>query len=1028
MKILDWLRNGKGFYLFDGVLIASIIFFIVFPRPSLLDYERRCRETADPKEKEKIALAAVDFLLHEEIPDSIAHQVNQEVVNEDLSLPVNTLLFPEISAITNDSLAGLYDGLLTENLPKLYWMRRHQPDRVRSENFSAARKIAAQVDARLNYSYWLPLMDFLEKADAETWHRWRTAAKAAELSRTAYNQSQFGRAKFFAVYGFHSLVTIPDRRLYLDLCFRLQNAIAEGPESLFNIGFALADWVARESRHTGYFLRVVSMEFNCGNQLFQLGRYDEALGKFKNVALFTGQWQYFPRQHMQWYSTEVLERSAAVLRELGDYSGMRNYLDQYGKLAKNTRQKTLHHNNLGMAAWLIGDFQVAEKELQLAIVCGKGDEKKKVEADQLNLWLAYLMLGDLYLKYHLPEKALLYFQSAKAYFANDENFLKGERLSDYWLYLAEVFVQKHDMPSAEKALGEAKKQMIDSPVLRVKSFFSAAQIHENLGQRQEAATMLAQAREICQNYGMTIYEIDAILQQAALSFKAPKDSSPSKYPAEELENLLARVSKIGGRQQLVQSLSLAVEAASRAGRYDQARLYANWLWQETESLSRRYDQEQRLIFFQHSIYDNVKAAINLDLRLGQIDSAFIKLDYVKSRALRWRMISRQASKAPTAYLPHADPKKLQKQLRLNEALIDYMVAEDTLYVFALTPSALQVFRMAINRRGLQALVMEYLAQLNTDDGKKSHDGGQRQQQAFLKTIQLSHALYNKLIRSMAGLLEKIDRLYVVPDEFLHLLPFNSLALQEGLAPKFLIEHKAIMYLPAASYLFADTADADSSSLSQTGLLASIDPAMHGATRISECLTDLQNMQVTLKTRWENQTEIAACARKHFQVYFFYAHAEANWDDPWQSYIHFPLKLLRQYGKLTYTDIDAMDWRGADLVILAGCETAGNRFYSGAGLSGLQRSFLGAGARQVLATFWKVDAGQVTLQMKDFLEVWNHSGDAALALQKMQQTAIARLKRDPYLNYPHPLYWGAYNLIGTKPSAPVSSVYAGRMEQ
>jgi CHAT domain-containing protein len=1018
MRILDRLRNGKSFYLFDGVLLASVIFLVVFQQPSLPDYERRCRDAADPQKREKIALDAVDFLMRQGVPDSIAGQVNQAVANEQLGLPPDTLLFPEIPASTTDSLAGLNDGLLTENLPKLYWMRRNKPDSVRSENFSAARKIAAQVDTWLNYSYWVPLMDFLDKADAETLLWWRAAAKAAELSRNAYNQSQFEHAKLLAVVGFHNLVTIPDRRLYLTICFRLQNAIAEGPESMFNIGFALADWVTRESRSAGYFLRIVGMQFNMGNQFFLFGRRDEALEKFKDVLHLSQQWRHFQSRYMQWYNFESMERITAVLYELGDYSGMMKYLHQYGNLATTTRQKTLYHLNLGLAARLVGDLQTAEEEFQKAIVCGKG-EKPKTEADPLNVWYAYLKLGGLYLEYHLPEKALFYFQTAKAYGDSLGNFLNAERLSDYWLHLAQAFVQKQDMPAVQKALDHAKSQFLDSPVLHAKSLFSAAQIHENLGQMREAAVMLKEAREICGKFGMTIYEINAILQQTALSFKAQKGYKPSAYPAEELENLIARSNKSGDKQQLVNSLALAVAAAIRGGRYDLAMPYSNWLIRETEALSRLYDQEQRLIFFQHSTYESVKAAIALDIRLRNIDSAFAKLDYVKSRALRRKIAALQTSKAAISYSSYANIDMLRKQLRPDEAIVDYMVTEDTLYGFVLTSSRLQIFPSAVTRRDLRAKVLEYLAQLAPDDRTKKDYNDQRLQQEFIKTIQLSYFLCTKLLGGMAGLLEKINRLYIVPDEFLHALPFSTLALRDGVEPEFLIEQKAIMYLPAASLLSNE--ENASNDFTHFRLLASVDTVMYGASEIADGLSKLGNAKVSLKRYWENQAELETSLAGRYQSFFFYAHAEANWDDPWQSYIQFPLKPLRQYGKLTYADVDSIDWRSAALIILAGCETTGNRIYSGAGLSGLQRGFWGGGAKQVLATLWKVDAAQVVWQMSKFLGEWYRHGDAILALQKMQQLSIAKLKTDPYLtNCPHPRYWGAYNLIGRK-STPYSAL-------
>jgi CHAT domain-containing protein len=300
---------------------------------------------------------------------------------------------------------------------------------------------------------------------------------------------------------------------------------------------------------------------------------------------------------------------------------------------------------------------------------------------------------------------------------------------------------------------------------------------------------------------------------------------------------------------------------------------------------------------------------------------------------------------------------------------------------------------------------------------------QRVQQEFLQTIELCHALYNQLLAAMAGYLEKVNRLYIVPDEFLYALPFNTLAIQDGIKPDFLIRHKAIMYLPATS-MYTHQAEAVNS-LSHSRFLASVDTTMYGGQEIASYFAGLLNKNLLLRTRWQSQVEIERSLADGGRAYFFYAHAEANWDDPWQSFIQFPLDQPRQYGKLTYADIDSIDCRKTGLVILAGCETTGNRIYSGAGLSGMQRSFWVGGATQVLATLWKVDAAQVTFQMSEFLKHWNVHGDAMQALQTMQQAAIAKLEKDFYLKYPHPRYWGAYNLTGT-PLVPYSPYnYADR---
>ena len=1012
--MVNRFRNDKSVFLLDGALIIAIVFLALLRQPrSLLDYERLCRETNSLAQKEEIALAAVNFLIQQSAPDSIAYQIKQAVAEENLHLPTKTFSFSALPTVLNDSLVGLYDDSLTVYLPKLFWMRRHRPDSVHQEQLLAVRTIAARIDSCLQYSYWLPLFDFLEHTDDQQWQCWRLAAKSAYLSMQATRNSRFEPAKCFALSGLQFLAHIPDRRLQLELYLRLQNPLVEGRDSAFNIGFTLAEKIIRESQRAGYFLRLVSMRFNLGNQFFQFGRFDEALENYKAVLQLTHQQRHFQSKFMRWYAAEVMERMTAVLYELGDYSAMLSYIHQYGNWAKDTRQKTLYHTNCGMAARLAGDFQTAEDEFKKAIASGKGDSQ--TIPDLANVWSVYLMLGDLYLRYNLPEEALAYFHEAKSYVERgDKSFLNADRLSEYWLYVSEVRVYQNDLRQAQVALNEAKNQPSDSPLWRVKSLLSAAKLHESLGQLTESNTALLQARAICQIYGMTIYEIDALLRGLALSCKAPEESRFPQYSVKELETLIAKVNKSGARQQLVHSLSIAIETASRHGQYNQATLYANWLLRETEALSRFYDQEQRLVFFQHSTYERVKAAINLDLRLRKIDSAFVKLDYVKSRALRQPTDGLIAS-----HLPYTDLAKLRQRLQPEEAIVDYFITEDTLYAFVVTASGVKVFPSAVRRRELQALVQEYMAELAQDNREAEKDNGyteQRQEKRFAKAVQLSHQLYNKTLKALTQSLEWANRLYIVPDEFLHLLPFSTLALQNAVETEFLINRKAINYLPAAALLLANSGDARTNHLYPQRLLASIDSAMHGAAQITARLATLKNVQVTIKTRWENYSDIKAHLRNSYQTYFFYAHAKANWNDPWQSYIQFALPFPQPYGKLTGADVDSGNWRGADLVILAGCETSGNRIYSGAGLSGLQRIFLGAGAQQVMATLWQVDAADVAPQMSNFLEAWQRTGDAASALQQMQQAAIARLKIDPYFKYPHPRYWGAYNLTGADPPA------------
>jgi CHAT domain-containing protein len=971
----------------------------------LEDYERRCRATADPNEKEKIALEAVAFLVRQRVPNFISHRIAQEVASEKLSLPADTLLFSDIdfSAVIDDSLAGRYDGRLAENLPKLYWMRRYHPDHLRNENFLAARKIAARLDDWAKFSYWVPLLDFWDQANDETWRRWRTAAVAANLSRKCCLDSQFEHAQLLAIYGLQCLAGIPDRRLNLDLYLRLQNPLAEGKDAAFNIAFALGEWIQQECLRAAYFLRVASIEFNLGNQLLLTGRYEEALEKLKGLLQFIDKWRYVPQ--IGWYSDYTWERIANASYEMGNMRAMLYYLAESEKVAGSTRQKVLYHINQALAAKYRGDFPTAEDEFKLAVKAGKGDDQHDRKPDPLNVWYAYLEWGNLYLEYKIPNKAVSYYHEAWAYAQENKDLLNPERESNYWLYCARAYVHQRNVKLAQTALDNAR-QRVDSPYLGVKNLLTIADLYENLEKIDEAQQALSDAREICRKHGLVLEEINALLRQTALALRHNKNTI---YPAGELESLITKAQNTGNKRQIVNASALVVEAASKAGQPAQAGRWANLLLAETEALSHLYDEEQRLIFFQHSIYDNVKAAIQLDIQLNRLDSAFVKLDYIKGRAMRRRLAAVTNTNHAIPPRQYADITDLRKRLKSNEAILDYMVTEDTLYAFVLTHDTLRIFCTTINSDELQQKLDVYMNYLIGNVSQQESYDEQNLKDEFEATIGLSHDLYKILLGDIAGILAKINRVYIIPDEFLHALPFSTLAVHDGIEPNFWVDSKATMYLPNAS-MFATTS-ATATNCNQPGFWASIDPARHSADQIKDCLVRLLDEPLSLHTAWENKADLTASFQNGYRTYFFYGHAKANWDDPWRSYIQFPLR-PPQHDSLTYEEVERFDWRQAELVILAGCQTMGSRIYSGAGLSGLQRSFLAGGAKQVLATLWEVDAAKVVPQCATFLQAWTLHGDAMLALQTMQKAAIADLKANPYLKYPHPRHWGAYNLTGT----------------
>ena len=111
------------------------------------------------------------------------------------------------------------------------------------------------------------------------------------------------------------------------------------------------------------------------------------------------------------------------------------------------------------------------------------------------------------------------------------------------------------------------------------------------------------------------------------------------------------------------------------------------------------------------------------------------------------------------------------------------------------------------------------------------------------------------------------------------------------------------------------------------------------------------------------------------------------------------------GLLSALEVLSMDLRGTKLVVLSACETGVGSVHNGDGVYSLNRAFMEAGARNVLATLWAVDDEATAVFMDCFYDFYL-KGDSPRQALKTTKALFRESTR-----YNHPYYWAPFTLIG-----------------
>ena len=352
---------------------------------------------------------------------------------------------------------------------------------------------------------------------------------------------------------------------------------------------------------------------------------------------------------------------------------------------------------------------------------------------------------------------------------------------------------------------------------------------------------------------------------------------------------------------------------------------------------------------------------------------------------------------------------IQARLEDDEALLEYVVARDSLMVFVVTRQRVSAKTIPLRRADLTARIA-----LLRDLIRRPGDDRWLKPAASLSAVLLAPI-------ESDGSLRGIRHLYVVPHGALNYLPFALLP-KAGARGSLLIDRFTVAHLPAAAVLLRDprATSGPHSLLAMAPARSRLRYAPEEARSIDALFQPNSQLLVGDGATESRFKKLAG----DFRVLHLATHGYFNKLNPLLSGLELEADDaddgLLQVHEVLGLRLDA------DLVTLSACETAlGSGYFSdvpaGDEFVGMTRAFLSAGSASVMATLWEVDDRASVTLMKRFYERLNeptHARDKASALTDAQRDLQASKELG------HPYFWAPFILVGTQRQAAADEA-AGR---
>jgi len=699
---------------------------------------------------------------------------------------------------------------------------------------------------------------------------------------------------------------------------------------------------------------------------------------------------------------------AATHLEMGNYGQALQYLQQSLTIATELKDKYVQQiqlSNLGNVYYHLGDYTRALDAFQQAQRIAQ--EMGNAEADAINLGGIGGVQNDL----GQTVEALHSFEQAVQTFEKSGN-KRGQAI--FSANIAAIHTLAGRYAEAQPYFERALKfhQEIENP-------FGVAETYNGLGVLRLKTGDYSKSREAHEKALAMGNELKAarIIWEAQYGL-AKAAEGEGKFAEAKKTYLQAIAGVEAARGQLPAAEQRGYFLANRTEIY---KSLIHLLWQMRQREPRGTLEAEAFYYA-----EKAKARALLDLL------AEAKIDLEQSLT--------QGQKNPvSAHLKYPQPLSLaeaqQKILGRNELALAYSLGEERSYLWAITARRHFFFQLPPERE-IEKAARAYVSLLN-DPRKIS-----------APHLVPSRELYNLILLPADSLVQRTEKIIMIPDGILHNVPFEALVLPtKDRRPKYLIQHAEITYAPSATVLALLNAGGKTSpARAPKTLLAFADPffgedesqqnsppkrgvpdslTLRGLydhlgvkfPRLNSAGAEVDsiarffapNLRTIYRRNEATEEHIKQDNLQRYAILHFATHALLFEEHPERSCIVLALdENPAEDGFLQMSEIYNLKLN-AELVALSACQTAQGKLVRGEGLVSLGRAFLYAGAKSVLGILWSVADDPASAKLMggfyDYLQQGKSRG-AALRLAKLD---LINGRTAPHR---HPFYWAAFVLMGS----------------